>query len=1096
MNPEIELREHQVNAIARILYGGNTLLAHVVGAGKSYEMIASAMEAKRLGLSNKSLFVVPNHLTEQMASECMTLYPNANILVATKKDFETANRKKFCSRIATGDYDAIIIGHSQFERIPLSQERQKEFLDAQVEEIIDAIIEEKLNHGSKFTIKQLEKAKKNFESKLERLAALDRKDDVVTFEELGVNRLYVDEAHGYKNLFLTTKMRNVAGIPQSEAQKSSDLYAKCRYMDEITGNKGVVFATGTPVSNSMTELFTMMRYLQNDTLKERGLGQFDAWASTFGETTTAIELAPEGTGYRAKTRFAKFYNLPELMTTFKEVADVKTADVLDLPRPNANYHVVAVKPTEHQEELIKTLSDRAAAIHNKEVDPREDNMLKVTSDGRKIGLDQRLIDPMLPDDPGSKVNACVENIYKIWNATKEDRLTQLAFCDFSTPSKDKFNVYDDIKMKLVAKGIPEKEIAYIHDADNEAKKKELFAKVRKGQVRVLMGSTAKMGSGTNVQDKLIALHDLDCPWRPADLEQRSGRIIRQGNKNPEVDIYRYVTESTFDAYLYQTIENKQKFISQIMTSKNPARSCEDVDDSVLSYAEVKALCIGDPRIKEKMDLDIQVAKLRVLAGSHTSQQYQLQDKVLKYYPKEIETSKERVAGFKRDLATLAKYKPRMEDAEEEFSMTVSGRTFEKDEKKEAGEAIIEACQAVRGVKNAAKIGEYKGFTMTLGYSYVREKFELKLKADGVTHQVELSTSAAGNLTRIDNALEKIPERLEFAKESLADLEKQLENAKEELARPFPQERELKEKSARLAELDILLSMDEKGGSGREEVSGEEEERADQENLENQENQREEEEGMLEMKQTEQVNMAEVQAAEMKASVIQGLDRSADGNTQIEGQDIGYAEEGYVAAADQVKYEAQRARTADGEQKGQEKSEEPVSPKIGQRVTFQPRNTETKLTGKVVDMDENTVTLLCGRATIPALRDKGAFTEARDPDPTHTKEYARERAQKHVGEHGGVFLAKGRDATYKGVIAELTPTFAIQKVNSETAILHRLKDLEAKEKDGNGLIREGQEVSITKEGPEKGGVSIEPWDQDREERQKVREQERSRGSQSR
>jgi N12 class adenine-specific DNA methylase len=804
MNPEVALREHQSNAIARILYGGNTLLAHEVGAGKTFIMIASSMEAKRLGLANKSLFVVPNHLTEQTATEFMTLYPAANVLVATKKDFESANRKKFCSRIATGDYDAIIIGHSQFERIPLSPEKQKEFLDTQINGIMNAMSDAKADHSDPFTIKQLERAKKNQEAKLDRLMAADRKDDVVTFEELGVDRLYVDEAHGYKNLFLTTKMRNVAGIPQSEAQKSSDLYAKCRYLDEITDNKGVIFATGTPVSNSMTEMFTMMRYLQNDTLQKMGLDQFDPWASTFGETTTAIELAPEGTGYRAKTRFAKFYNLPELMTTFKEVADVKTADELNLPRPKANFHVIAVQPTENQTELIETLSERAAAIHNKEVDPTEDNMLKVTSDGRKIGLDQRLIDPTLPDDPGSKVNACMKNVYRIWEETKENKLTQLVFCDFSTPSKDKFNVYDDIKGKLVQKGIPETEIAYIHDADSEIKKKELFARVRKGQVRILMGSTQKMGSGTNVQDKLIALHDLDCPWRPADLEQRAGRIVRQGNRNPEVDIYRYVTKSTFDAYLFQTVENKQKFISQIMTSKNPARTCDDVDESVLSYAEVKALCIGNPLIKEKMDLDIQVAKLRVLEGSHISQHFRLQDMTLKYYPKEIKASKERLAGLEKDLKRWADH---ADEAGEKFSMMVSEQKFGKDEKSEAGKTILEACQTVRGVKSAAKIGEYRGFTMTLGYNYVRDSYELKLKADGVTHQVELGTSPAGIITRIENLMEKIPERLVSTKEYLSNLEKQLENAKEELERPFSQAQELKEKSARLAELDILLSMD-------------------------------------------------------------------------------------------------------------------------------------------------------------------------------------------------------------------------------------------------------------------------------------------------
>jgi N12 class adenine-specific DNA methylase len=806
MNPEITLREHQTNAIARIIYGGNTLLAHVVGAGKSYEMTASAMESKRLGLANKSLFVVPNHLTEQTASEFMRLYPSANLLVATKKDFETENRKKFCSRIATGDYDAIIIGHSQFERIPLSVERQKKFLDEQWFELSEMMKD--TEKSDRFTIKQIEKSKKNLDAKLSKLMNADRKDDVITFEELGIDRLYVDEAHGYKNLYLRTKMRNVAGISQTEAQKSSDLYAKCRYMDERTGNKGVIFATGTPVSNSMTEVYTMMRYLQHNTLEKLGLVQFDAWAATFGETVTAVELAPEGTGYRAKTRFAKFYNLPELMNTFKEVADVKTADELNLQRPKANFHVIAVKPTEEQEELIKTLSDRAAAVHNREVVPEEDNMLKITSDGRKIGLDQRLIDPLFPDNPQSKVNACMENIYKIWDKTKENKLTQLVFCDFSTPSKDKFNVYDDIKKKLIQKGVPEKEIAYIHDANSEEKKKELFARVRKGQVRILMGSTAKMGSGTNVQDKLIALHDLDCPWRPADLEQRSGRIIRQGNKNPEVDIFRYVTENTFDSYLWQTVENKQKFISQIMTNKNPVRSCEDVDESVLSYAEVKALCIGDPRIKEKMDLDIQVSKLRVLEGSHRSQQYRLQDEVLKDYPREIKQTEERITGLEKDFERWTQAS-QPQNADDEFSMTVMGKIFSKDEKKEAGEAILEAAKSLHGVKSASKIGEYKGFEMTLAYNHFMEKMNMSLRspeADGMTYQVELGASFTGNIIRIDNAFEKIPERLESAKAHVEDLRKQLEAAKEALGRPFPQAQELEEKSARLGELDILLRM--------------------------------------------------------------------------------------------------------------------------------------------------------------------------------------------------------------------------------------------------------------------------------------------------
>jgi hypothetical protein len=800
MNPGISLMEHQSNAVARILYGGNTMLAHEVGAGKTYEMIASAMEAKRLGLAQKSLFVVPNHLTEQTATAFMTLYPSANVLVATKRDFETANRKKFCSRIVTGDYDAVIIGHSQFERIPLSVERQKAFIAAQIQEIKNA----KKWENSPFSTKQIEKAKKFLEAKYERLMNADKKDDVVMFEELGVDRLYVDEAHGYKNLYLRTRMNNVAGIPQTEAQKSSDLYAKCRYMDEITGNKGIIFATGTPISNSMTEMYTMMRYLQNDMLKEQKWEHFDAWAATFGEKTTSIELAPEGTGYRAKTRFAKFYNLPELMSIFKEVADIKTADELHLPRPKANFHTIAVEPTEEQQQLIESLSERAADIHDGRVDPHKDNMLKITSDGRKIGLDQRLMDPKLPDDPGSKVNTCMENIYKIWDETKKDKLTQLVFCDFSTPSKDKFNVYDDIRTKLVARGIPEKEIAYIHDADSEVKKKELFAKVRKGQVRILMGSTAKMGSGTNVQDKLIAIHDLDCPWRPADLEQRAGRIVRQGNKNPEVDIYRYVTKSTFDAYLYQTVENKQKFISQIITSKNPARSCEDVDESVLSYAEIKALCIGDPRIKEKMDLDIQVSRLRMLEGSHKSQQYKLQDDASKYYPKEIEKTKERIAKLERDVEHWNSRH------NEEFIMTVTGETFGNKEKEEAGKAILKSFELVYGPKNTAHIGQYKGFDMRLSWDPVSQNMTLSLKVPeikGMTYQVTLGETSLGNITRMENALSKIPDRLINAKEDLDDLNKQFAVAKEEMSRPFPQARELKEKIERLAELNILLNMD-------------------------------------------------------------------------------------------------------------------------------------------------------------------------------------------------------------------------------------------------------------------------------------------------
>lgn len=800
-SPEIGLRKHQTDAIARILYGGNTLLAHEVGAGKTFEMVGAAMESKRLGLAQKSLFVVPNHLTEQMASEFMALYPAANILVATKRDFETANRKKFCGRIATGDYDAIIIGHSQFEKIPLSAERQERFLHQQVEEITNSIEEMQRASGARFQVKQMEKTKQQLETRLKNLAATDRKDDVVTFEELGVDRVFVDEAHSYKNLFLYTKMRNVAGIPQTEALKSSDLYMKCQYMDELTGNKGVIFATGTPVSNSMTELYTMMRYLQSDTLKEQGLEQFDAWASTYGETTTSIELAPEGTGYRARTRFAKFYNLPELMKTFKEVADIKTADTLDLPRPVAHYKTIAVKPTEHQKELVGILSERAAAVHDRKVEPHEDNMLKITSDGRKIGLDQRLINPHLPDDPDSKVNACMKQVYGIWNDTKEKKLTQLVFCDFSTPDKDKFNVYDDIKAKLIDKGVPEKEIAYIHDADTEVKKKELFAKVRKGQVRVLMGSTQKMGAGTNVQDKLIAIHDLDCPWRPADLEQRAGRIVRQGNQNPEVSVYRYVTESTFDAYLYQTIENKQKFISQVMTSKNPVRSCEDVDESVLSYAEVKALCIGDPRIKEKMDLDIQVSKLRMLEASHRSESYRLEDRVLKHLPHQIARTEERIVGLEKDL------KQYVTRRDEKFVMTVSGKIYGEKEKTEAGEEILLHCKTVQGVKSVESIGKYMDFDIKLAFNHTKSTFELSLQNDGLAHRVELGESASGNITRINNTLEGIPERLELDRRSLEEYRKQVEDAKEELKRPFSQEEELKTKTARLAELDILLNMD-------------------------------------------------------------------------------------------------------------------------------------------------------------------------------------------------------------------------------------------------------------------------------------------------
>ena len=809
INPEIALREHQKNAIARILYGGNTLLAHEVGAGKTYEMVAAAMEGKRLGLSHKSLFVVPNHLTEQMATETLRLYPGANVLVATKKDFETKNRKKFCARIATGDYDAIVIGHSQFEKIPLSPERQARLIEEQIREITQGIEELKEERSERWTIKQMEKSRKDLEVKLEKLQAAHRKDDVIVFEELGVDRLFVDEAHGYKNLFLYTKMQNVAGISQTEAQKSSDMFMKCRYMDELTGNKGVVFATGTPVSNSMTELYTMQRYLQHDKLQEMGLQHFDAWASTFGETVTALELAPEGTGFRAKTRFARFFNLPELMATFKEVADIKTADTLNLPRPKVSFHTVAVQPSEHQKELVRELSERASRVHNRQVEPTEDNMLKITSDGRKIGLDQRLINPLLPDDPNSKVNVCMENVFKIWNDTREEKLTQLVFCDFSTPGKDKsFNVYDDLRKKLIARGVPEEEIAFIHEADTEKKKDQLFAKVRGGSVRVLMGSTQKMGAGTNVQDRLIAMHDLDCPWRPADLEQRAGRIVRQGNRNPEVDIYRYVTESTFDAYLYQTIENKQKFISQVMTSRTPLRSCEDVDESVLSYAEVKALCIGDPRIKEKMELDVDVAKLKLMESSFNNQRFALEDKLRKGFPCVIAQTEQNIQSLEKDAAAVERTRG------QDFSITILGKTYGLDaegkpRKQEAGEALLAAAQALG--KNQGTIGEYRGFKM--GFHYDAGFNKVYLNLTGVaTHNIELGESVIGNLTRIENAVEGIPKRLGEAREKLESLHEQVRAAREELGKEFPHARELQEKTARLAELNVLLSMDNgKGG---------------------------------------------------------------------------------------------------------------------------------------------------------------------------------------------------------------------------------------------------------------------------------------------
>ncbi|MBQ7262085.1 MAG: DEAD/DEAH box helicase family protein [Synergistaceae bacterium] len=805
MSQEITLRPHQRDAIARVLFGGNTLLAHEVGAGKTYEMAAAAMESKRLGLASKSLFVVPNHLTEQMAIETLRLYPGANVLVATQKDLEAKNRKKFCARIATGDWDAVIIGHSQFEKIPLSQERQERALRRQIEEITRGIHAARgIRGGGGWSVKQMEKARKGLETKLEKLQARERKDDVITFEELGVDRLFVDEAHSFKNLYLYTKMHNVAGIPQAEAQKSQDMFMKCRYMDEQTGRKGVVFATGTPVSNSMTELYTMQRYLQFDQLEEMGLGQFDAWASTFGETVSALELAPEGTGFRMKTRFARFFNLPELMAVFKEVADIKTADELGLDRPEARYHTVSVEPTEEQKGLVAALSERASKVHHRRVRPEDDNMLKITSDGRKIGLDQRLIDPLLPDAPGSKVNACMENVLKIWEEGKEERTTQLVFCDFSTPGKDKgFNVYDDMKKKLVARGVPKEEIAFIHDARTEKDKEALFERVRNGEVRVLMGSTQKMGSGTNVQDRLIATHDLDCPWRPADLEQRAGRIVRQGNRNPEVHIYRYVTEGTFDAYLWQTVENKQKFISQIMTSKAPLRSCEDVDESVLSYAEVKALCIGDPRIKEKMELDIDVSKLRLQEKGFQQQKFELEDKLRKAYPE-----RERKLGLLIEhLKADAHRSTETKDAP--FTMTILGKRYATGEdgepqKKEAAEALVAAAQALGGAEGT--IGEYRGFEMSFYHDLTFGKTFLTLTG-ATTHRVELGESAMGNLTRIENVLDKIDERLAETIERLEEHRAQVATAQEDVRREFPKAEELAVKAARLAELNAALALD-------------------------------------------------------------------------------------------------------------------------------------------------------------------------------------------------------------------------------------------------------------------------------------------------
>ena len=803
MNPEITLREHQRNAIAHVLYGGNTLLAHEVGAGKTYEMAASAMEAKRLGLCQKSLFVVPNHLTEQWASEFLNLYPNAKLLVARRKDFETANRKKFCARIATGDYDAVIIGHSQFERIPLSFERQERIIQEQIYETLAAINELKVHAGENFSIKQMEKTRKTLEAKLEKLRSDERKDDVVTFEQLGVDRLFVDESHAFKNLFLTTKMRNVAGLSTSEAQKSSDMFGKCRYLDEITGGRGVVFATGTPVSNSMTELYTVMRYLQYSTLQQKKLTHFDCWASTFGETTTAIELAPEGTGYRARTRFAKFFNLPELMSMFKEVADIKTSDQLHLPVPVAKFETVVAKPSEIQKEMVQELSKRAAEIHSGAVDASVDNMLCVTNDGRKIGLDVRLMNPMLPDDPNSKLNVCVQNVLKIWEEGKDQKLTQLLFCDLSTPKNDgNFNVYDDIRKKLVAAGVPENEIEFIHNADTEAKKAALFSKVRSGDVRVLLGSTAKMGAGTNVQSRLVAVHHLDVGWKPSDMTQRNGRIIRQGNMNKEVKVFNYVTEGTFDSYLFQTLENKQRFISQIMTSKSPVRSCEDVDEQALSYAEIKALCAGNPLIKEKMDLDVQVAKLKVLKADHQSQKFRLQDKLLTKFPADIQETNAHIAGLKAD-AQLAAAHPQ---GKEEFcGMTIRGVTY--DEKKTAGERLVLACSELPNAEEKV-IGSYRGFELSLRFDAFRTEYQALLKGQR-KYTVPLGTDPLGNIIRLDNSLNNFPERINSAENELATLHQQQAAAQIEVEKPFPQEEELTEKSARLAELNAQLDVDEK-----------------------------------------------------------------------------------------------------------------------------------------------------------------------------------------------------------------------------------------------------------------------------------------------
>ena len=805
MTPDITLRPHQLNAVAHQLYGDNTLLAHCVGAGKTFEMIAAAMESKRLGLCQKSLFVVPNHLTEQWASDFLRLYPGANILAATKKDFEPANRKKFCSRIATGDYDAVIIGHTQFEKISLSMERQAAMIERQITEIEMAIEAVKAEKGERYTIKQMEKTKKSLDARLSRLNDTSRKDNVVTFEQLGVDRLFVDESHNYKNLFLYTKMRNVAGIAQTEAQKSSDMFAKCQYMDELTGGKGITFATGTPISNSMTELYTNMRYLQYNTLQKLGLGNFDSWAATFGETQTAIELAPEGTGYRAKTRFAKFFNLPELISLFKESADIQTPDMLKLPVPEAEYENVVLKPSEYQKEMVQSLADRAEAVRDRKVEPHVDNMLKITNDGRKLALDQRLINDMLPDEDNSKSTTCVDKAFEIWEETKEQKSAQLIFCDLSTPKGDgTFNVYEDICNKLKEKGVPPEEIAFIHDANTEKRKAELFAKVRSGQVRFLLGSTAKMGAGTNVQDRLIALHHLDVPWRPSDIEQQEGRILRQGNMNDKVKIFRYVTEGTFDSYSWQLIENKQKFIGQIMTSKSPVRSCEDIDEAALSYAEVKALATGNPYIKEKMDLDIQVSKLKLLKANHTSQRYRLEDNIAKHYPMQITALKERLEGYRADIQTYAAHKPVDKDA---FSMKIGNRTYT--DKKEAGAALIDMCRSAKQPNMAVTIGEYQGFKMSVSFDSFFSKFTISLKGS-LSHEVEIGADPLGNLQRLSNALEGMTGKMADVEQKLSNVEHQLETAKVEVTKPFAQEQELAEKLERLAELNTLLNMDEKG----------------------------------------------------------------------------------------------------------------------------------------------------------------------------------------------------------------------------------------------------------------------------------------------